>query len=249
MMRLSIRRDNALLNIRDLTVLDRLRYNALHMAKLLLFCMMSLALCLGANGGEVDFPTSLNLKDGTTYEGVKLMSRTPAEVVLKHSNGVANVKISDLSEELQQMLNYSEAEARELEAKQAEATALRLKQVEHVKQVREAAKILAEKKANMYMIRGYVLRVMEDGIVVQAGVATDSVYNRIRASEEEVLKRQYKAYRVPRPIREFGFVYIEGHPRFESLTDRDVIDVDVYRDGIFRSEGETMKKFVYLQGF
>ncbi|CAA6691854.1 Unannotated [Lentimonas sp. CC19] len=249
MMHLSIRCGRLLLNIRDLTVLDRLRYNALHMAKLLLFCMISLSLCLGANGGEVGFPSSVKLKDGTSYEGVKLMSQTPAEVVLRHSNGVANIKISDLSDELQVLLNYSEEEAKALEAAQAEATALRLKQVEHDKQVREAAKILAEKKMNMFMVRGYVHRVLEEGIVVQAGVATNSVYNRIRVSEGEVSKRQYKAYRVPRPIREFGFVYIEGHPRFESLTDRDVIDVDVYRDGIFRSGGETMKRFVYLQEF
>ncbi len=211
--------------------------------------MMSVALCVGANGGEVNFPTSLTLRNGTSYEGVKLMSRTPAEVVLKHSMGVVNVKISDLSQELQELLNYSEAEARALEAKRAEEAALRLKNAENEKLEREAAKKLAEKKAYRFMIRGYVHRVMEEGIVVQAGEATDSVYNGIRVSEEEAAKRQYKAYRVPRPTREFGFVYIEGHPRFETFTDRGVIDVDVYRDGIFKFEGRTMKKFVYSKDF
>ena len=211
--------------------------------------MMSVALCFGADGGEVDFPTSLTLRTGTSYEGVKLMSRTSAEVVLKHSMGVVNVKISDLSQELQELLNYSEAEARALEAKRAEEAALRLKNAENEKLEREAAKKLAEKKAYRFMVRGYVHRVMAEGIVVQAGEATDSVYNRIRVSEEEAAKRQYKAYRVPRPTREFGFVYIEGHPRLETLTDRDVIDVDVYRDGIFKFEDRTVKKFVYLKEF
>ncbi len=210
---------------------------------------MFLVLCMGAYGGEFDFPTSLTLKDGTVYEGVKLISRTPAEVVFKHSKGVTNAKISDLSEELKLLLNYSEVKARAVEAKQAEKTALRLKKVEDEKQVREAAKILAEKKTHVSMVRGYVHRVLGEGIVVQAGVPTDLIYNRIRVSEEEVSKRKYKSYQVARPTREFGFVYIEGHPRFEYFTDNGVIDVDVYRDGIFRSKGETMKKFVYLRDF
>jgi len=205
--------------------------------------------CLGAYGGESDFPTSLTLVDGTAYEGVKLISKTPAEVVFKHSKGVKNAKISDLSEELQIFLNYSETAAREVEAKQAEKTALRLKAIADEAQVREAAKILAEKKTHVFMIRGYVHRVMDDGIVVQTGVPTDLIYNRIRVSEEEVSKRKYKSYPVARPTRVFGFVYIEGHPRFAEFTDGATIDVNVYRDGIFRSGEETMKKFVYLQDF
>ena len=198
---------------------------------------------------RADFPESLALKNGTVYEDVKLISWTPSEVVFRYSGGVKNVKISELPEEVQQLLNYSESDAIATEVAQAEKTTLRLKKEEDVVKARGDAKILAEKKKHVFMIRGYVHRVLDDGILIQAGVPTDLIYNGIKVSENEVSKRKYKSYPNARPQREFGLLYVAGHPRFEYFTDADVIDIDVYRDGIFRSEGETRKKFVFLKDY
>jgi outer membrane murein-binding lipoprotein Lpp len=217
------------------------------MKHLILSFLLLFSLCLAANSAELEFPESLSLKNGIVYEGVKLISQTPSEVVFKYSGGVTNVKIAELSEEVQQRLNYSKVDALAFEAAQAEKTALRLKQTAEAIQAKENAKILAEKKKHVFMIRGHVHRVLDGGILIQAGEPTDLVYYGIRVSESEVSKKKYKSYHVARPQREFGLLYLAGHPRFEHLTDADVIDVDVYRDGIFRFNEETRKQFVFLK--
>lgn len=217
------------------------------MKKIILSIVLFFSFCLAAFSADREFPETLTLNNGTVYEGVKLISQTPSEVVFKYSSGVTNVKIADLSEAVQRQLNYSEADALAVEAAQAKKTALRLKQRAEAAKVKEAAKILAEKKKHVFMIRGHVHRVLDGGVLIQAGEPTDLVYHGIRISESEASKKKYKSYQVARPEREFGLLYLAGHPRFEDLPDADVIDVDVYRDGIFRFNGETRKQFVYFK--
>ena len=217
------------------------------MKQLILSTMLFFSLCLAAYSAEREFPETLSLNNGTVDEGVKLISQTPSEVVFKYSGCVTNVKIAELSDEVQQLLNYSEADALAVETAQAEKTVLRLKQSAEVVKGREAAKILAEKKKHVFMIRGHVHRVLDGGVLIQAGEPTDLVYYGIRVSEGEVSKKKYKSYSVARPQREFVLLYVAGHPRFEDFTDSDVIDVDVYWDGIFRAKGETLKQFVFLR--
>ena len=219
------------------------------MKQIILFVVLFFSLGFVAQSAERAFPGSLTLQDGTVYEGVKLISQTPSEVVFKYSGGVKNVKIAELSDEVQQLLNYSVVEALAVDRAQAEKTALRLKQIDEVEQAREDARVLAEKKKHVFMVRGYVHRVLDDGVLIKAGVPTDLIYYGIRVSEGEVAAKKYKSYSVARRQREFGLIYLMGHPGFEGLTDTGIIDIDVYRDGIFRVKGETLKQFVFLNGY
>jgi hypothetical protein len=219
------------------------------MKQYLSFFLFIFVFCLVGYSVEQEFPASLSLEDGTVYEGVKLINRTPSEVVFKYSGGVKNLKIAELSEEVQELLNYSEVDALVVDEAQAEKTTLRLQQIAAAEKAQEDANILAEKKKHVFMLRGYVYRVLDDGLLIQAGEPTDLTYYGIRVSESEVAAKKYKRYSVVRPQREFGLVYLKRHPRFEDLTDSDIIDVNVYRDGIFRYDGKTLKQFVFLKDF
>jgi|GEM_PF-3600783 len=201
-------------------------------------------------GGQ--FPDTIELEDGTVYEEVRLVSQTPSEIVIIHSGGGANLEITQLSLELQRDLGYSSEKAEAYEVKKAEAVTERRDKAEAAEQSRRDAKALEKYiKANTFMLRGTIWRITPEGILLDPVEPVNMSYFGIALSkaEEENTPFRYKRYRGSRPQREFGSLFLTGHPRQANLSDGESIDVNAYRKSTEKIGETTAKRYVFLQEF
>ena len=203
-----------------------------------------------AQASEVKFPKTLKLEGGTTLKDIRLLSKTPSEIVVHHSSGVKNLKIAQLSPKVQELLEYSAADAaaydkQALELNEKQRTDKAAREV-----ARKEAKVLKEKiKEQTYMIRGKVSQVISGAILVEPRVPSTDYFYGTQLSRDEDRNLNLRKYSKSRPEREFGWTLILNHPNRETLATGDIIDINAYRDGAETIGEITAKKFFFLEDY
>lgn len=216
------------------------------------FLILLIALSGVGGASEVNLPEKISMEDGTVYEEVRLVSQTPAEIVIIHSAGAQNLKIADLSSDLKELLGYSEALATAYELEQLEEAQSKIdRQREAEKKRKEAIALELRIKNETYMIRGKVERITPEGILIETWEPSRVSFQgvRVAAEEGEKLQMRFRKYATARPKRAFGSIFIAGHPQVDTLADGSFIDVNAYRNGTQAVDTITAKKYVFLENF
>ncbi|MGJ8640162.1 MAG: hypothetical protein ACSHYA_12300 [Opitutaceae bacterium] len=194
-------------------------------------------------------PETLELDDGTTYSEVRLMSQTPSEVVFMHSGGAKNLEKSKLPASLQKAFNFSAEAAEQYDSEQAALLQERRQKAQALADAREEAKALkAYIKKNTFMLRGRIQQITPEGILIEFQEPSKRyTYFDIPISvSEEDSRIRYKSYRKARPRREFGWLFLTGHPRQEEFSSGQQIDVNAYLKGTHTLGDITAKNYIFL---
>jgi hypothetical protein len=217
-----------------------------------IWCILPVTIFLSiSHGSTTKLPKAFELDDGTVYEEVRLISQTPSEVVFMHTGGAINLEKSKLPAALQEALNFSAENAVEYIAQKAKSDEQRREKAAELEQIRESAQALKKHiKEHTYMIRGRVGQITPVGILIKfQEPSQQSYYGTPLSLAEQNDPLRYRRYSKARPRREFGWLFLTGHPRQEEFVNEQVLDVNAYSDGVKTLDQITAKKYVFLQDF
>ena len=217
-----------------------------------MFCILFIASALNPLlGDSAKLPETLTLDDGTVYEGVRLLSQTPAEIVFMHSGGAKNLEKAALPAKYQRALDYSEADAIAHQKSIAQNAEENRNQAEEQATARREAKAVEQYiNAHTFMIRGKIQQIIPEGILIELQEPTgESYFGTPLSKAEKGTPLRFQRYRRSRPLREFGWLFLTAHPEQARFSDGQLIDVDAYREGIQTVGTVTAKRYVFLERY
>ena len=175
----------------------------------------------------------ITLNDGRTLKSAKVLSKTPSELVIMHSNGVENVKIDQLPDALRKQydLDHKSAEAYQ---KEVDVKAKELSAQEKAKQATRQTDTdkRAHIAANTREIRAEVYSHTSDGLIVYA---TEMTWPRSEGGW--TMSRDYVE------------ILLVEHPRENELGKDEKVHIKAYRDGnhTFKTNSNKhIQRYVYL---
>ena len=216
------------------------------------FCILLVAsLPILLIGKSAELSETLTLADGTFYEGVRLLSQTPSEIVFVHAGGAQNLDKSKLPAKDQRALNYSEADALAHEAGVARDAEESRQKADAQADERKETKVVEQYiVTNTYMPRGKIQQIIPAGILIELQEPSGETYFGTPLSKAEAgTPLRYQRYRRSRPLREFGWLFLAEHPAQAEFSDGQLIDVNAYRKGIQLVGTITAKRYIFLETY
>ncbi len=136
--------------------------------------------------------------DGETYQDVEVVRHDAARILIKHKTGMSRIYFSKLPEKIQKRFSYNSQRARHLLTAEHDA---------RIKEQRRRA-VSEWLKNNSVCVRGKILQVLKEGILVQNLGVNFSYYK-----EEGLYYKRKVATGEPRPIYRKSEGLISNSPK------------------------------------
>jgi len=214
--------------------------------------------------------------DGIRFENVSVSRVEPDGLVLMGEAGIQKVPFEKLPTNVQKEYGYDPVKAvgfRESETKKRAQSLQAIREANAAADARAAAEqtawdkeeakrqqeaVLRTKAANAVAIRGKVVQVTKDGLLVNCEQpepsSTWGTQSYGGGGGPKTTSSQSGNPPPKRPKSEYGYFLIVGHPNATSIADGSAVNVDAFEDGIFNfvdttGAQRTLKKFVVVRTF